>query len=86
MFQSGAPQVVMPMAFDQFDNANRVAALECGSYLPMNRLSVDRLTDHLATLPQRSSRVHEIAHRIANAPDACEQAADACLACFDQRS
>ncbi len=74
------------MAFDQFDNADRVAKLGCGSYLPMHRLSVDRLTEHLASLSARSSRVDEIAARFANTKGACDRAADACMTLLQQRT
>ena len=32
-FRAGIPQLVLPMAHDQFDNANRVQSLGCGSVL-----------------------------------------------------
>jgi UDP:flavonoid glycosyltransferase YjiC (YdhE family) len=35
--RSGRPQVVVPFAFDQFDNAERVARLGCGVELPMRK-------------------------------------------------
>ena len=41
--RAGAPQWVLPWAFDQFDNAQRVAALGVGLTLPTQRLRADRL-------------------------------------------
>jgi len=35
--RSGRPQVVVPFAFDQFDNAERVARLNCGVQLSMRK-------------------------------------------------
>ena len=41
---AGIPQVVLPMAFDQFDNAKRVQKLGCGVSLPMRKISTAKLT------------------------------------------
>lgn len=35
--RTGTPQIIRPMAFDQFDNADRVAALNCGVCLQNDR-------------------------------------------------
>jgi len=35
--RSGRPQVVIPFAFDQFDNAERIVRLGCGVELPMRK-------------------------------------------------
>lgn len=45
---AGLPQVVVPMAFDQFDNAARVHRLGCGRWLPMVKVSAKRLQRQLA--------------------------------------
>ena len=45
---AGVPQVVVPMAFDQFDNAVRVEAMGCGSWLHMTRVTPGRLKGHLS--------------------------------------
>ena len=84
-FRAGVPQVVMPMAFDQFDNADRAAKLGCGSWLPMSRISVDRLAEHLHRVENRANQVKQIAARVAEAGDACDQAAAACIAKFEER-
>lgn len=44
---AGLPQVVVPMAFDQFDNAARVKRLGCGRWLPMVSVSAKRLERQL---------------------------------------
>ena len=48
--RSGIPQLVVPFAHDQFDNAARVTALGVGSTLPAARLSAVRLQRHLRRL------------------------------------
>lgn len=47
---AGVPQLICPMAFDQFDNGDRVGRLGCGRVLPMRRLTVGRLQVELRTL------------------------------------
>ncbi len=57
---AGIPQVVLPMAFDQFDNAERVARLGCGNWLPMQGLTTRRLERCLLKLPQAAGGVAEV--------------------------
>jgi rhamnosyltransferase subunit B len=47
---AGTPQLVVPLAHDQFDNAARVAALGVGATLPAARLDAARLTRVLDTV------------------------------------
>lgn len=47
---AGIPQLVVPMAFDQFDNARRVERLGCGKTLLHRKLSRRRLVRQLADL------------------------------------
>ncbi len=47
---AGIPQVVMPMAHDQFDNARRVERLGVGKSLPATRFTGPRLTKVLQSL------------------------------------
>jgi rhamnosyltransferase subunit B len=56
--RAGVPQLVMPLAHDQFDNASRVAALGTGLELSHSRLHGDRLVSTLETLLS-SPEVHE---------------------------
>lgn len=79
-FAAAVPQIVLPMAFDQFDNAARVAKLACGSWLPMKSVKVKSLAAHLQGIDNVSAAVKEVAHRFTDQKNACEQAADACLA------
>ena len=48
--RAGTPQLVVPLAHDQFDNAARVAALGAGAGLPAARLDARRLERALARL------------------------------------
>jgi UDP:flavonoid glycosyltransferase YjiC (YdhE family) len=49
-FAAGIPQLVRPLAFDQFDNAARVRRLGAGSVLRPARFSTDRASDALTAL------------------------------------
>ena len=46
-FAAGIPQVIRPLAFDQFDNAERVEKLGCGRWLKRD----SDLVSVLASLP-----------------------------------
>lgn len=60
---AGLRQVVLPMAFDQFDNAERVERLGCGQWLPMRRLSEQRLERLLDAAPNKPA-IAEMARRL----------------------
>ncbi len=70
--KAGTPQVVLPMAFDQFDNAERVADLGCGTWLPMRQQNTARLVHHLRHLPQTSTQVAAVAKRMQAQPNAAQ--------------
>lgn len=53
---AGIPQLILPMAFDQFDNARWVERLGCGETLFHRRLSARRLTNSLNALLLETSR------------------------------
>jgi rhamnosyltransferase subunit B len=72
--RAGTPQVVVPMAFDQFDNAERVARLGCGSWLPMHTQNTARLMAHLQALPHSATRTAEVAQQLSQQPSAAELA------------
>lgn len=78
-FATGVPQLVLPMAFDQFDNADRVAKLGCGSWIPMTKVTPQSLVTQLQKLEQNSLGRARVAERCAATADACEGAADACM-------
>jgi rhamnosyltransferase subunit B len=48
--RAGVPQLVVPLAYDQFDNGLRVRTLGAGNVLPAARLNGARLRRQLATL------------------------------------
>jgi rhamnosyltransferase subunit B len=84
-FAAGVPQVVLPMAFDQFDNAERVMELGCGSWMPMRKLTVARLVEHLQRLRQSGRSSDQIAQRFEGPRDAVRRAAERILKLYDGR-
>ena len=48
--RAGVPQLIVPFAWDQFDNAARITALGVGDSIPANRLNAHRLTRKLAAI------------------------------------
>ena len=48
--RAGVPQLVIPFAHDQYDNASRVRRLGCGRVLRRGRLSFRTLANELRTL------------------------------------
>ncbi|GLK81328.1 glycosyltransferase [Methylopila turkensis] len=69
-FAAGAPQIVAPLAFDQFDHAARVARLGCGLWLRSGPLERRRLAAALRVALSSP----EIARRCAETAAACEGA------------
>jgi rhamnosyltransferase subunit B len=61
--RAGTPQLIIPMAHDQFDNAERVKAMGVGARLDAKRVNASRLAAALAALladpgvPARASQV-----------------------------
>lgn len=51
--RAGIPQLVVPYAFDQFDNGMRVQGLGAGDVLPAARANAGRMGRHIATLLAR---------------------------------
>lgn len=62
--RAGTPQLVVPLAHDQFDNAARVRALGVGTSLRAARLSATRLQKRLGQLVD-NKEVNQACHRIA---------------------
>ncbi len=54
-FLAGVPQLVVPMGFDQFDNADRVQKVGCGHVCPMKKLTVRRMTRLLSEILSQPS-------------------------------
>lgn len=71
--RAGVPQLVAPMAFDQFDNAERVAELGCGHWLPMKNVTTDRLAAALEQLRDKAPGVARVQAAIAREPDFAQQ-------------
>jgi UDP:flavonoid glycosyltransferase YjiC (YdhE family) len=81
---AGRPQLVVPVAFDQPDNARRAVALGAARAIPFRKASgraLAKALDALLAAPAYAARAREIAARIARedgagaAADALEQAA-----------
>jgi rhamnosyltransferase subunit B len=80
--RAGAPQLVVPLAYDQFDNAARVERLGVGKSLPLGAVRGGRLAHTLHGLLESSAtrqRCSEIAGRFAG-PDDEEALCDAIAA------
>jgi UDP:flavonoid glycosyltransferase YjiC (YdhE family) len=81
--RSGRPQLVLPHAHDQFDNASRVVRIGCGRALPRPRYNADTATRELKALvgnPDNFSRAADIGRTVrkengaAAAADAIDEA------------
>jgi rhamnosyltransferase subunit B len=75
---AGVPQVIMPMAHDQFDNAAKVERLGVGRSLPTKRFRGPALAEMICGLLDDSSvagRCRDVAARLADA-DGLETACD----------
>jgi UDP:flavonoid glycosyltransferase YjiC (YdhE family) len=82
--RSGRPQVIIPFAFDQFDNAERVERLGCGVELPK------RKAKNPANIRKAISRATSVARNAGDlkgkfAASGSEAAADAILATLNCR-
>ena len=72
---SGTPQLIRPMAFDQFDNTRRVEQLGCGRWLKNDRrmtAELDRLLREVSV--QRACE--KVAERLRDEPPAAAKAAE----------
>jgi len=79
--RSGRPQLIVPFAFDQPDNARRAAALGLARVLPLKNLGARSLADELGALLESASYAEgaaRIARELATVNGA-ERAADALL-------
>lgn len=64
--RAGIPQLLMPMAHDQFDNGNRLQKLGVGLWIPVKKFTAKRVTAALSTLlgdATYSQRAQEISRR-----------------------
>ena len=74
---TGTPQLIFPMAFDQFDNAARVKRVGAGESLKSGRWKIDQMVDALTRLMSNQSTAHcgRIAERF-RGDDSFEAAAE----------
>lgn len=75
---AGVPQILMPLAHDQPDNAARIEKLGTGTTLPPSRFTGPRLAAQLAALldnPRITARCRAVAATLAH-ENGCELAAD----------
>lgn len=80
--RSGRPQLIVPVAFDQPDNARRAAALGVARLIPFKKVTVRRLVDALAAVleePQYAHRARAVAAGLAGI-DGAARAADELIA------
>ena len=85
-FAAGAPQIVVPMAFDQFDHAQRVRRLGCGTSVPRSLFTAGRAAKELEAL-LASKDIAEACRAIAartNRGDVIGEACDIIEAEFDR--
>jgi UDP:flavonoid glycosyltransferase YjiC (YdhE family) len=81
--RAGRPQVILPVAFDQPDNARRAAALGVGRVLPFEKVTAQRLASELTAVLDQASYAQE-ARVVADAlaqTDGAARAADELIAC-----
>jgi len=64
--RAGRPQLILPVAFDQPDNARRAAALGVGRVLPFRKVTAGLLVSELAALLESAAYARE-AHALAEA-------------------
>lgn len=86
-FAAGVPQVIMPMGFDQFDNAARVERLGVGRSLPPRRFRGPALAEMIRGLladPSVATLCHAVATRLAD-DDGLGQACTAIEAAWADR-
>jgi UDP:flavonoid glycosyltransferase YjiC (YdhE family) len=86
--RSGRPQLIVPVSFDQPDNARRAASLGPGRTLPFKKATADRLAAELAALldqPRYASAAESVAAELARS-DGASCAADALIACLDRQA
>jgi rhamnosyltransferase subunit B len=81
--RAGCPQLIVPVAFDQPDNAHRAAALGIARVLPFRKVTARRVVSELAALLEAPSYAWEaraVAQALANV-DGAGCAAEELIAC-----
>lgn len=83
--RAGVPQLIQPMAFDQFDNASRVAQLNAGRELLPRHFKVTRVAELLHTM-QDDSAITAACRRVSGVlakEDGVSKACDILMEQFD---
>ena len=86
--RAGRPQLIVPVAFDQPDNAQRAAALGIARIIPFRKATADRLVEELEPLFTQSDYLEAAratAHALA-AVDGAQRAADILIACLVKKA
>ena len=81
--RAGRPQLIVPVAFDQPDNAHRAAALGIARVVPFKKVTARRLASELAVLLEQASYAREaraVAEALAKV-DGAGSAAEELIAC-----
>jgi UDP:flavonoid glycosyltransferase YjiC (YdhE family) len=86
--RAGRPQLIVPVAFDQPDNAHRAAALGIARVVPFRSVTVRRLASELAALLGQASYAREarVAADALAKVDGAGCAAEELTACAEERS
>ncbi|MGN4046961.1 glycosyltransferase, partial [Burkholderia gladioli] len=76
-YEAGIPQLVMPSAHDQFDNAQRVADSGCGLRLdaPVDGAALSAALARILADAGMAGRCAAVRANMAGAPDGCMEAA-----------
>lgn len=82
--RAGRPQLIVPVSFDQPDNARRAAALGLARAIPFKKVTAGRLVSELEVLtrPEYAQAAQEVAAALARI-DGAARAADELIACLD---
>jgi len=86
--RSGAPQLIVPVAFDQPDNARRAVARGLARTIPFKKVTTDLLASELRALLTHDDYIHaaqKVANDLVN-KDGAVCAADELIACIRQKS
>jgi rhamnosyltransferase subunit B len=85
--RGGKPQLCVPVAFDQFDNAQRAARLGVARVLPFSKITVDLLVAHLTELLAKEDYARQGAQvaSVLKETDGAERAAEELEGCVQER-
>jgi rhamnosyltransferase subunit B len=83
--RAGRPQLIVPVSFDQPDNAARTAGLGVARVIPFRKVSAERLTselDHLLNSPDYGTKARALAEELAKV-DGAARTAEELIACLE---